>query len=834
MQTMFFRLTVSSLFFCLAATVNIAAHAQAPRPNPFAAPAAKKQLAPERDYDLQNVRVLSRVDAANKLIYGRTQNTLAPLRAGLTELRFHKGESIAVSAVTVNKKTATFSIDGEFVKVATAPLPANVPVVVEIEHVAGKKQGGGFGDGGGIHWLTPTPGSPNRTGFWTQGESDYNREWAITWDYPNDFATTETVTTVPTAWNVVGNGLLVSDTPDAGGETHTVTWRIKNPHATYLMSLVAAPMDTQTGVWEGVPLLYTVPRGKKALITDSFSDTPDMLAFFSKITGVKYPWQKYAQNAVYEFGGGMENISSTTLGEGSLTDARSGYRDMASLNSHELAHQWFGDYVTCETWGDAWLNESFATFFQVLYFEHSRGKNAYDNETSRNIASYLRESRRYKRPVSTDFYSDPDDLFDSHAYPKGGVILHTLRRELGDEAFFKGIKQYLTANANQPVTSQDLAKAMSEGSGTNVQPFFDQWVYKPGHPVIEWSQVYDEVAKETVVTVKQTQDTKDGTPVYTVKTKIGVVVDGKLTKVPVTLNAVENTFRVSASAKPEAVIFDADRDFLREIGKEPERTASENLVLVRLAPCAPDRENALARLLKETPDDNAISTVVGVLRGDTERFPAFNNLRGLRDLKREPLRAFWREELKHQSFDRRAGAIDALGKLSATPEDTATLRAMVTDTAPYAVVASSLRALSIWDAKGNADVLARAAQMPSLDETVRSVAMPLLASADPEAARKLAYGFIKPENPVELRAIGIGTVGRVAKKGDPDARAILLSALLNEDVMLAAAGAQSIAATGDKSLLPDLRDAQTKAPATKYGFFITLIKGCIAQLEKAK
>ena len=582
-----------------------------------------------------------------------------------------------------------------------------------------------------------------------------------------------------------------------------------------------------------MPLIYVVPRGKKALIPDSFGDTPDMLSFYSKMTGVKYPWEKYAQNAVYDFGGGMENVSSTTLGERSLTDARAGFRDMASLNSHELAHQWFGDYVTCKTWGDAWLNESFATFFQILYFEHSRGKNAYDNEIAQNTGSYIQESRRYKRPLSTNFYSDPDDMFDRHTYPKGGVILHTLRREIGDTAFFAGINRYLSVNAHRPVESQDLCKAMTDASGVNTQPFFDQWIYKPGHPVIEWEQAYDADKKEVVVKVKQTQDTKDGTPVYTVATKIGVIADGKLVKTAVTLNAAENTFRIPAATKPDAVLFDADRDFLREIGKEPERSAGENLAIFRLAPCAPDRENALARLMKDKPSDDAVKTVVGVLRGDTAQFPAFDDLTALGDLKREDLRPFWREELRHADFDRRVAAIEALGKLPATPEDTATLRALVTDTAPYAVVVSSLRTLSSWDAAGSADVLLRAAQMPSLRETVRDTAMPLLAKVNPAEASKLAYDFIKTVNPVELRSVGIITVGRVATKDDAAARSILLSALNNEDLTLAVAGARGIAATGDKGFLPELRDAQTKSPGAKNRFFRAVLGGLIQQLEKA-
>ncbi|MBC7808225.1 MAG: aminopeptidase [Akkermansiaceae bacterium] len=826
------RITAAAL---LATTLSVTAWAQT---NPFAAPAAKVQYAPDRDYDLQNVRVITRVDYPNRVIYGRTQNTVSPLRSGLRELRFHRGESVIVSACTLNGKPTEFRVDGEFVHVqSSAPLVSGKPVLAEITYTSGSKQGGTFGSGsGGFHWLSGSPSNPTRVGFWTQGESDFNRDWAVTWDYPNDFATTETVTTVPAEWNVVGNGTLISDVPVKGGKMRTVTWRMPQPHATYLLSLVAGPLDMQTAQWEDVPLLYVVPRGRKALIPDSFSDTSDMMTFFSKVTGVKYPWPKYSQNAMYEFGGGMENISSTTLGERSLTDARSGFRNMASLNAHELAHQWFGDLVTCKTWGDTWLNESFATFFQALYFEHSRGKNAYDYEMDGNKDSYVAESRRYKRPISTNFYADPDNMFDSHAYPKGGVVLHTLRRKLGDEAFFAGIKRYLTVNRHRPVETQDLIKAMTEASGVNVQPFFDQWIYKPGHPVLDWSYSYDEAAKEVVVSVKQTQDTKSGTPIYDVDTKIGVVVGGKLTRVPVTLDAPENTFRVPAPVKPDVVLFDVDRDFLREIAKEPYSTEAEYLAVMQYAPSAPDRQAALERLLavnKGNLPDATIDAVVTTLRADGSRFPAFESVTNLGALKRESLRPFWREQLTHPDFARRAQAVEALGKLTPTEDDTRALRAVINNTAPYRAITAALRALAAWDPKGNADVVAKAAAMPSLREQVREVALPLLAKSDPETASRLAMGFIEPNNPVELRAVGIGTIGSVSQKDDKNAQGILLSALKEKDVTLVLAAARGIAALGNKELLPELKALQTTPPPGGGRFFRAALAAYILELEKA-
>jgi aminopeptidase N len=410
------------------------------------------------------------------------------------------------------------------------------------------------------------------------------------------------------------------------------------------------------------------------MIDTSFGDTPDMLSFFSDITGVKYPWPKYAQNAMYDFGGGMENVSATTLEAGALTDGRNGFRTMASLNSHELAHQWFGDLVTCKEWGHTWLNESFATFFQVLYFEHSRGKNGYDREMESNMREYFGEARQYKRPLVTNLYASDDDMFDSHAYPKGGTVLHTLRRHMGDAAFFQGIRLYLTRYRHQPVETWNFVQAMTDGSGINVQPFFDQWVYKPGHPVIEYTSAYDGAKGELTVTIKQTQDTKDGTPVYTIPTQIGVIAGGKTQLFPVTLNAAEQTVTLT-TAKPDAVLLDPNHDFLREMKHTFD--AAELPVILAYAPNCIDRQFAFTTLLRGTPTDETIRQVVAIVQKDRERFPAFTDLRALGNMKRDDLRPFFRNELTHPSTERQVSALRALGLLSKTDEDLAAVRDVV-------------------------------------------------------------------------------------------------------------------------------------------------------------
>ena len=709
--------------------VTAAAHSQrfGDQQNPFAPPTASLHYALDRDYDLQDLSVDLDIDYDHLTFSGSCVNTIAPLRDGLKVVRLMAGTSLKVSKVTVDGKDASFSHEGRWLLI-TAPqiLKKGQKAKVFVAYSAINTKAQPFGGEGGFHWIKPTTSNPNpdRVGFWTQGESESNSNWVPTWDYPNDFTTSRTRVTVPAAWNVIGNGNLISDKKSDDGKRRTFVWDMPIPHATYLLTVCGGPFDIKEDKWEGVKLMYVVPKGEGYLIDGSFGDTKDMLSFYSKLTGVKYPWPKYAQDAMYDFGGGMENVSATTLGEGSLSEPREGYWRMASLNSHELGHQWFGDYVTCKDWGQIWLNESFATFMQMMYFEHSLGKNGYEAEVENNTNAYLGESRRYKRPIMTRMYPNADAMFDSHTYPKGGVVLHTLRKWLGDDAFWAGIKLYLNTNAHTPVESWQLCKALTDSSGINCEPFFKQWIYSPGHPVLDTSWTWDESSKQLTVTVNQTQDTSDGTPVYDIPAKVGVVVGGKVTRLPFAIKNKKNEIRFTLDAKPDAVLFDPDHEFLREIPKL--HWAKEELPSIfKYAPNSIDRATAMRLLLAGTPTRETVEMVVEGIKADTASSPVFHNLRALTNLDKEtlaPLRSFFEGLLSHANFDRRAEAVAALGELPADPGTTAKLRALITPTDPIPVVRNAIRALANLDKKGNKDVFEKALKIPSHRDVIKSAA----------------------------------------------------------------------------------------------------------------
>ncbi|HWA82453.1 MAG TPA: M1 family metallopeptidase, partial [Fimbriimonadaceae bacterium] len=654
---------------------------------------------------------------------GHAVNTMAPLRNGITQIRLMAGTQLQITKVTVDGKAAHFAHNGKDLLVDITPSVKGQKLDIAIDYEGIHTKASPFGGIGGWHWIEPREGVANRMGFWTQGESESTSNWCPTWDYPNDLATSETHCTVPAEWDVIGNGVLISDKLSADKKRRTFDWKSTIPHATYLLTLCGGPFDIKRDTWEGVPLLYVVPKGMGHYIDDTFGDTKDMLGFYSKVLGFKYPWAKYAQDAMFDFGGGMENASATTLGEGELTDKREGFRTAASVNSHELAHQWFGDTVTCKDWGDIWLNESFATFMQSLYFEHSRGRNGYDEEIDNNMRSYFAESRRYKRPLSTKLYPNADAMFDSHTYPKGGVILHTLRRWLGDEAFFSGLHLYLTTWQHTPVQSSQLCRAMTEATGINCEPFWAQWIDKPGHPVLDYTWTPKGTGIE--LHVQQTQDTKDGTPIYDIPAKVGVIsANGEFKEYPIHLSKADETFDIPAS-QAGAVVLDPDHDFLREI-PNLHWAQTELPLILKFAPNCDDRSEAMRQLLSGDPSDTTVQMVADAVAKDTSQFPAFRNLRQLGNLKKPQLRGLWLDMLSHPNFERRANAVHALSLLPPDPATTQRIRSLVNPQEAVPAVVEAINALAKWDAKGNADVFKKALDIPSRFDRIKRAAQTAL------------------------------------------------------------------------------------------------------------
>lgn len=775
--------------------IAFACAATAQQANPFAT--APVQYAPDRDFDLKHVKVVLDVDYRAQKYSGRSVNTLAPLREGVRMITIHAGTTLTITGVTVGGAKVTFNRTGEDLQI---PIQARKgqDIDVAISYHTQEVKAGGLMSFGGWHWIKPNELDPHRIGFWTQGETQTNRVWAPTWDYPNDLATSETITTVPKEWTVVGNGVLVSE--KVTGAKKTFHWKMSQPHATYLISLVGGPFEVKKDVWQDVPLWYVVPKGRDHLIDDSFSDTKDMLTFFSNRIGVKYPWPKYAQNAVWEFGGGMENVSSTTLGAEALTDRRQGFRNMSGLNSHELGHQWFGDLVNCKDWGHIWLNESFATFMQMIYFEHSQGKSQYQREIHGATQSYLGEASRYKRPIATNRYPGPDSVFDSHAYPKGGVVLHMLRKQLGDEPFYAGLKHYLTKHRHTAVETSQLCRALTESSGINCEPFFDQWIYKPGHPILEWS--WKQVGSAIEITVKQIQDTSDGTPIYDLNLEVGVIQGGKVQRFVHRLKEKEKTFMI-AGQKPDAVLLDPDQDLLREL--KHTAAVSELFAIASYAPNAVDRAMALDRLIAEKPSAY-LDLVTKLLDTDMGLHPVFEAPMALTGVAEPSLRPFYRRQVAHPNIGRRALAVGGLGTLGLTAEDERAIVALVVPTQAFPVL---VRALGVLDGKKHGDLIARAVGFDCFDGSVPAAALGALVKAGDRRGRELALKFAQGNDASKVGG-AVQAIGQLTP--DDNTRSALRRVLKLNDWGLVLTAIEAVAQSKDASMKGSVEEVKRRNP----------------------
>ncbi len=394
---------------------------------------------------------------------------------------------------------------------------------------------------------------------WTQGECVDAHWWFPCLDYPKDKATSELRVHMPKEWLAVAAGERIDFAETTISRMEH--WRMNTPHSTYLMTLCAGEFKEVRQTWDGVPLIHMADARYSSWMEDSYKETADILAYFSKLTGKRYPYPKYSQTFVKNFPfGGMENISATTMTESSLTDA-TGQRDGTShsLIAHEAAHQWFGDLLTCETWSEIWLNEGFATYLTNLYFEESRGIDEFRVRMRDAQAAYTAaDVGADRRPTVHNVYRDPFDLFfDGKAYAGGASRLHLLRFVLGDKAFFEGLQLYVAENAGRAVSTPDLQKAMETVSGQDLRKFFDQWFYSSGYPELAVNWSWDEEAGQVKLQVVQTHSTLRGTPeVFEFDVEVELRDGQGRRKQRLWVNQRSQTFLLPASIRPIWVRFD--------------------------------------------------------------------------------------------------------------------------------------------------------------------------------------------------------------------------------------------------------------------------------------
>jgi aminopeptidase N len=462
--------------------------------------AGPPHYAADRPLDMQHIRLDLTADLA-----ARRVDAVATLR--MTALR--PVESVRLDAVDFETHGVTcrladrpaapahFADDGQSIEVdLPQALTRGDALTVVVDYTVRQPRAG-------LHFVGPTAADPNVPyQLWSLGEASDNRYWIPCFDHPGQRQTSELVVTVDDEYQVLSNGRLVEKTAAAQAGRTVHHWLQDKSHAAYLISLVVGRFDVREERWHDVPLSYWVPEGRAADIAPTFGRTPAMLEFFSERIGVPYPWDKYAQVCCYGAMGGMENTSAMTAAVGYLISEPGGDSGVDGFLAHELAHQWFGDLVTCREWAHLWLNEGFASYCEVLWAGERGGADEAAYALFEQAQQALAADRT--RPIVDRDYDDPGQLFDGRAYAKGSWVVHMLRARLGDEAFWRVIQRYCTVYALTEVETVDLRRLAEQETGRSLERFFYDWTERPGHPVLDVALQWNEEERTAEIDIRQT------------------------------------------------------------------------------------------------------------------------------------------------------------------------------------------------------------------------------------------------------------------------------------------------------------------------------------------
>jgi len=703
-----------SLFLTFGAATSLAAQTNAER-------MSNDRYTRSHDYDLVHQRIeLSNFNWDSTSFDGKVATTLVARRAGLDSVVLDAGAKLVLKSATL--RTARH---GDTLVVYLAR-PAAFGDTVRFA----LSYHGVVESGRGLTYID-TEGRPHRPRqIWSQGEDNNNHFWFPTYDFPNDKMTWDVVATVPRGMTAVSNGRLISDVVAKDGSS-TFTWRQDKPSATYLVSLIVAPLVKIHDTWRAVPVDYYVYREDSALARPLYKITPDMIDTYSRLTGIDYPWAKYAQTTVADFFGGMENVSATTL-----VDWLPGLRNYQDrpwypwiLIPHELSHQWFGDYVTTENWANMWLNEGFAEFMPGQYWGQKLGSHAEQDYLLDEYDQFMQIDQDRRMPVAA--------LGSNNIYPKGALVLEMLKHSLGDQRFWASVHRYLVDHAFDNATTDDLRQAVLDATGENLDWFWDQWLYQAGYPEFAVTAKYDSSAATLTLVVRQSQQDSskaDSTGLrYTTPAAF---------RMPVTVRVGTAAGDVTARAQlsrrqdtivvrdvkhaPTMVIFDDGNAILKQLtfdqptawlATQLERDPdlwNRHWVIAQLGQRPADTAAAVAVAKAATGADYFL-TRVGAAKA-LAAFPASGALPALQ------------VALKDTSAQVRAAAVEALGDLGGA-QAAALARQAWTGDSSDAVRAAAVVAVAQTDSVGRGRVIVQALRTPSYRDAVQNSAYRAIARA---------------------------------------------------------------------------------------------------------
>ena len=509
-----------------------------------------------RTYDVQNYILRVSFDRDKKTVFGDTIVQLKPLKDNFNRVELDAAE-LKFTSVRFDggDKELKYRTSGEkiIVELDKNYAPDDLISLRFVYSTKPRK---------GVYFVDAVKGKDtiaHSAQIWSQGETEEAHFWFPSYDFPDDKAASEEYITVQKEETAIGNGELIEAKDNADG-TKTFHFKMSVPHSTYLTSFVVGVYTRLGGVYKNIPLgIYMYP-GTESLARNKFGKTDEMMRVYEELTGISFPYNKYDQTIVADFNfGGMENITATTMAD---TEILLNSDDIVTdLVSHELAHSWFGDLVTCRNWAELWLNEGFATYMEAAYREKISGRTEYLRKIREDAAQFIVSEavNKNKHGLYNQLARPDDSVFDTTTYQKGGAVIHTLRETVGTEVFWKAINIYLNRHKFQNVETADLQRAMEEVSGANLNQFFRQWVYGGGYPKLNVRQNYNPANKQLTLTVSQTQTADKLTPEAFIMPLEVVITTANGTKnEKIEIKKREEIFTFKVDNAPTKIEFDKD------------------------------------------------------------------------------------------------------------------------------------------------------------------------------------------------------------------------------------------------------------------------------------
>lgn len=772
-----------------------------------------RKYARDREIDVLHQKIEITPNFGYRTLEGTSTISFKPIAKALTHLKL---DAVDLRVATVESSAGVEDfVVGEnsiYITFAKAIAP-DAEASVTITYSAQPQEAG-------LYFRTEAMGYPKGDDhLWTQGEPESHRHWFPGYDYPNERFTTEVICHVPEGMTVLSNGELVGEKTENG--ISTFHWHQKKPHVNYLVSVVAGYLQKLEAKHGDLDLAFYTTPSEFSVAENSFRDTSKILGFFENELGVEYPWAKYYNVCVADFvAGGMENTSVTTLTNGTLFHADSeNLHTSHRLDAHEIAHQWFGDLLTCRDWSQLWLNEGFATYYTHLYENEKNGRDDM-------IYGLWRDGTRVtgdkdERPITWRGYKDPMEQFGNRVYPKGSWVLHMLRSQLGDDLYRKCITEYLTRYRNQNVETNDLREVFEELSGRNLNEFFDQWVHHGGVPKLKVGYSWDAKKKQVKLSIEQTQKISEKVLLFDFPLPVRFVdADGKITNETVRVNLAKEDFTFDLEKAPEFLRIDPDTTVLAAIDFKP----ANPLLFAQL-----EKADMIGRLLatKELggrKDKNSLEKLAGVLTGDEfygVRIEAANSLGKTHN---DESLAILIASQKQDDARVRKAVVDNMGKFY-KDDAFAALKSVIENEKNPDIVASAIYSIGKFtQAEGGTEAIVAALDRESYRHKIANSAIRAIRKqADAKVVPTLRKHIEANESKFTTRDLGTAfdTLAYLAREEDDSVRDPIryyLSSKLNlPKEKLRTAVIKSLGTLSDPAAIPVLEtfSAKTDSPEAK-------------------